>query len=57
MSLVEKGPTECGVFGCDREASTVKRPCPIRGCRAMEKQIVTCSAHLLELMKTLSTRC
>jgi len=25
-SLVQRSPTECGVFGCDREASIMKRP-------------------------------
>ena len=31
-SLVQRGPTECGVSECDREASAVSRPRPTRGC-------------------------
>jgi hypothetical protein len=31
-SLVQRSPTDCGVSECDREASTMKRPCPTRGC-------------------------
>jgi hypothetical protein len=34
-SLVQRSPTECGVSECDREASTVGRPWPRRGCRAI----------------------
>jgi hypothetical protein len=37
-SLVQRSPTECGVSECDREASTMKRPWPTRGCRAIEKK-------------------
>jgi hypothetical protein len=36
-SLVQRRPTECGVSDCDREAWTLRRPCPARGCRAMKK--------------------
>jgi len=28
-SLVQRSPTGCGVSECYREASTVRRPCPI----------------------------
>jgi hypothetical protein len=38
-SLVQRSPTECGVSECDREASIVRRPWPIRGCCAMGKNI------------------
>ena len=34
-SLVQRSPTECGVSVCDREASTMRKPLPITGCRAM----------------------
>jgi len=30
-SLIQKNPTECGVFECDREASITTRPWPTRG--------------------------
>ena len=36
-SLVQRCPTECGVSECDREASTVSRPWPTRGYRAMAR--------------------
>jgi hypothetical protein len=37
-SLVQRSPTECGVSKvCDREASTMRRPCPTRDCKAMKK--------------------
>jgi hypothetical protein len=29
-SLVQRSPTQCDVSECDREASTVKRPGPVR---------------------------
>ena len=31
-SLIQKGPTECGVSECDREASIKRRPWPTGGC-------------------------
>jgi hypothetical protein len=37
-SLVQRSPTECGVSECDREASTMRRPWPTRGCRATKKK-------------------
>ena len=37
-SLIQRSPTECGVSECDREASTLRRPCPTRGCHAMGKK-------------------
>jgi hypothetical protein len=32
-------PTKCGVSECDREAWTMRRPWPTRGCFAMEKHV------------------
>jgi len=29
------GPTECDASECDREASTMRRPWPTEGCRAV----------------------
>jgi hypothetical protein len=29
---VQRSPSECGVSECDREASTISRPWPTRGC-------------------------
>jgi predicted NAD-dependent protein-ADP-ribosyltransferase YbiA (DUF1768 family) len=39
-SLVQRSPTECGVFQvCDRETSKkMRRPRPPRGCRAIGKK-------------------
>jgi hypothetical protein len=37
-SLVQKSPTECGVCGCDREYSTVRRPWPTGGPSALVKK-------------------
>jgi hypothetical protein len=37
-SLVQRSLTECGVSECDREASIMRRPWPIRGCRANGKK-------------------
>ena len=39
-SLLQRSPTECDVSECDREASIMRRPCPTRGCCAMEKNVV-----------------
>jgi hypothetical protein len=36
-SFVQRSPTECGVSECDREASTVRRHWPNRGCCSMGK--------------------
>jgi len=36
-SLVQRGPTECGANGCDREASIMKRSWATMGCCAMKK--------------------
>jgi len=38
-SPIQRSLIECGVSECDREASTLKRACPIRGCRTMGKNI------------------
>jgi hypothetical protein len=35
--LVQGGHIERGVYECDREASTVRRTGPTRGCRAMTR--------------------
>jgi len=35
-SLIQRSPTECGMSECDREASTMTRPWPTRGCRAIK---------------------
>jgi len=37
-SPVQRSTTECGVPECDREASTMRRPWPTRGCRAIKKK-------------------
>jgi hypothetical protein len=37
-SLVQRSPTECGVSECDCEASTMRRPWPTRGCRAVGRR-------------------
>jgi hypothetical protein len=36
-SPVQRSPTECGVTECEREATTVRRRRPSRGCRAVVK--------------------
>ena len=41
LSLVQRSPTECGVSGCDHEASTMRRPWPSRGCCALGKRTST----------------
>jgi len=39
-SLVQRSPTERGVYECDRETSTLKRPWATGGgCQSMEKNI------------------
>ena len=35
-SLVQRSPTECGLSGCDREASIRRKPWPTRGCWTTE---------------------
>jgi hypothetical protein len=37
---VKRSPTECGVSECDREASTLRRPWPRRGCCTIKKNEV-----------------
>jgi hypothetical protein len=34
-SLIQRSPTQCGVSQCVRDASTMRTPCPIRGCSTM----------------------
>ena len=38
LITVQRSYTECGVSECDYVASTMRRPSPKRGCRAMEKR-------------------
>jgi hypothetical protein len=38
-SLVQRSPNECGVSECDREALTMRRPWPTKGCCGMRKII------------------
>jgi hypothetical protein len=40
-SLVQGSSTDCGVFECDLEASTMRRPWPIRAVEPWKKR--TCS--------------
>jgi hypothetical protein len=49
--LVQRGPTECGVSECDREASEVLRPWPTGGCRAMKKKNATCFRYVLAIIR------
>jgi len=37
LSLDQRRPTECVVSECDWGALIMRRPCPTRGCCAMEK--------------------
>jgi hypothetical protein len=37
-SLVQRGPTGCGVSECDRKTTVFRRAWPTVGCRAMEKK-------------------
>jgi len=39
LSLVQRTSTKCGVYECDREASTMKRSCSTRACRIMGEKI------------------
>jgi hypothetical protein len=36
-SPVQRGPTDCGVSECDREALIMRRPWPTGGCCALRK--------------------
>ena len=38
-SLVQRGPTECGVTECDHEASTIRRPRPTRAVETRKKRL------------------
>ena len=38
-SLVQRGPSECAVFGCDCEASILRRPWPTGGCCVVVKKL------------------
>ena len=35
--LVQRSPTDCGVYECDREVSKMGRPWTTRGCRTTKK--------------------
>ena len=37
-SLVQRSPVDCGVSECDREASIMRTPWPMRGCYTMKKK-------------------
>ena len=39
--LIQRSPTECGVPGCDREASIMRRPWPTGGCCAIKQNMVS----------------
>ena len=45
-SLVQRDPTECCVSECDRKTSTMRRPRPTRGCRAILNTHITFFKHL-----------
>jgi hypothetical protein len=49
-SLVQRGPTECGVSGYDLEISTRRRPYPTTGCQAK-------GTNLLRLLAYKTERC
>jgi hypothetical protein len=39
-SLVQRSPSECGVYECDRESLSMRTPWPTRGCCTMvQKQL------------------
>jgi hypothetical protein len=40
LITLPKGPTDCCVCECDREASIMKRPWPTRSCCARERNII-----------------
>jgi len=50
--LVQRSPTKCGACGCDREASIMRRPWPMRGCRAMEREKLHLSSLALQCNKS-----
>jgi hypothetical protein len=54
LSLVQRGRTDCGVFKCDRETSTMRRPWPSRGCCAMEKKNTLSDTHAACVATTLA---
>ena len=37
-SFIRRSRTDCNVSECDRETSTMRRPRPIRDCRAMREE-------------------
>jgi hypothetical protein len=47
-SLVQRSPADWRVSGCDREASTTRRPWPTRGCRAMGKTFRDLCRHMMD---------
>ena len=54
-SLVQKSPTECGVFECGREASIMRLPWPNMGCCAVEKIGCTGLWHIMVNTEVSST--
>jgi len=50
-SLVQRSPTECGVFESDNKSSIMRRPWPTRGCCPVIKTITW---YLIQLQLTLS---
>jgi hypothetical protein len=50
-SLVQRSPTECGVSECDREASIMRRPRPLRGCYAIEKKKYNANIRIFKMFK------
>jgi len=55
-SPVQRIPTECGMSECDREASTVRRPWPTRGCCVMgEKNTSTNRSDVSQNIISLGT--
>jgi hypothetical protein len=40
LSFIQRGPTECNVYECDREVMIMRRPWPTKGYCAMKKIIM-----------------
>jgi hypothetical protein len=55
-SLVQRSPTECGVSECHREASTMRRPWPTRGCCAMKKEYVRVDYECMNWIRVTKNR-
>jgi hypothetical protein len=62
-SLIQRGPTECGVPECDLETSTMRKPRPIRAVEPCKRILnvelksenlikkVVCSKHMLHYIR------